>query len=407
LRTPTGPSVPFFYTKRVATAARFYGLSGFSSEPQDGEAPVEAIASAAFKDLTTAVTMHFDYPPNMFRGKDPIEAERRLWRGKYPQIDTALFFSTTAHRLDDSQRERGFKGYPDRLVPLTEGLRDVVDYDVVDERLVSDGALANYRVLVWPVGFTAEATTLSQLRAWVEGGGILVVGALADVATVEGDRGAFANLPPGKVFPLGRGAILDANGDLGELAFIVARRGYVQAGAIPSSALLPPLDRVADGVLVSEFDDGVMLFNTTSREVTKDLSIPPGEWRLSYAGLPRQVVLPPLAIRWVDGRIDTESPVVSDAALSKKKVKRKTDPTVTITWTSSDNTAVASHEILFAEDGVNFSTTVIAGLVGNERSFTWTVPDSLPKTGTGRIKIIARDAQGNAGEAVSGNLKIK
>lgn len=104
---------------------------------------------------------------------------------------------------------------------------------------------------------------------------------------------------------------------------------------------------------------------------------------------------------------DSESPVVSDAALSKKKVKRRTDPTVTITWTSSDNTAVTSHDILFADDGVNFSTTVIAGLAGNERSFTWTVPDSLPKTGTGRIKIIARDAQGNAGEAVTPKLKIK
>ncbi len=105
--------------------------------------------------------------------------------------------------------------------------------------------------------------------------------------------------------------------------------------------------------------------------------------------------------------VDAESPVVLDVALSKKKVKRKTDPTVTITWASNDNTAVASHEILFAEDGVIFSTTVISGLAGNERSFTWIVPGSLPKTGTGRIKIIARDAQGNAGETVSGKLKIK
>ncbi len=104
---------------------------------------------------------------------------------------------------------------------------------------------------------------------------------------------------------------------------------------------------------------------------------------------------------------DTESPAVSEAALSKKKVKRKTDPTLTITWTSSDNVAVASHDIEFAEDGVSFSSTVMAGLAGNEQSFTWTVPDSLPKTGTGRIKIIARDAVGNAGEAVSGKLKIK
>jgi hypothetical protein len=104
---------------------------------------------------------------------------------------------------------------------------------------------------------------------------------------------------------------------------------------------------------------------------------------------------------------DSQSPVVSNAELSKKKVKRKADPTVIITWNSSDNTAVASHEILFAADGMTFSTPVIAGLAGNKQSFTWTVPDSLPKTEAGRIKVIARDAQGNAGESVSGKLKIK
>jgi hypothetical protein len=35
------------------------------------------------------------------------------------------------------------------------------------------------------------------------------------------------------------------------------------------------------------------------------------------------------------------------------------------------------------------------------------VPDSLPKTASGRVKIIAPDAQGNAGERVFGKLKIR
>ena len=92
---------------------------------------------------------------------------------------------------------------------------------------------------------------------------------------------------------------------------------------------------------------------------------------------------------------------------AKKKVKRKADPTVTINWTSSDNIGVTSQEILFAADGVTFSTPVIVGLTGDRQSFTWTVPDSLPKTESGRIKIIARDARGNTGESVSGKLKLK
>lgn len=299
IRTPTGPLVPFLYTKRVATAASFYGLTGFSSEPVDGEAPAAAVAGAVFKDLTTGVTLHFDYPPNMARGRDSIEAERRLWRGEYPLVDTALFFSTAGHRLADGQRDQGFEGYPENLVPFSEGLREVLDYDVVDERLVDDGALARYRVIVWPVGFVTEVATLAKLRSWVEGGGVLVIGDLARLATVEGDRGAFADIPETGTTRVGAGAIVDGGGDLSRVASVVVNRAFVATGAVSTSDLLPPIDRADDGVLVSLFADGVMLFNSTDAPVTKSLAIPPGPWRVSYEGLPQSVDLAPFEIVWV------------------------------------------------------------------------------------------------------------
>ncbi|MEJ0001499.1 MAG: family 14 glycosylhydrolase [Verrucomicrobiota bacterium] len=49
LRTPTGPMVPFLYTKRVATAVRHYKPAGFSSEPVDGSAPLQADGSRLFQ----------------------------------------------------------------------------------------------------------------------------------------------------------------------------------------------------------------------------------------------------------------------------------------------------------------------------------------------------------------------
>jgi hypothetical protein len=303
LRTPTGAAVPFFYSKRVATAAHFYGLNGFSSEPQDGEAAVDALASAAFKDLTTGVTLHFDYPPNLTRARTTIASAREQWRYRYPEIDTALFFSTTAHRLDDRNREAGFPGYPDQLVPFTQSLRDIIDYDVIDERLLAEGALSNYRVLVWPMGFITEAATLTRLRAWVENGGVLVVGKLADVATVEGDPGAFAQIPTGSPVKLGNGTIFDANGQLDELAAIIATRRYVASGAIPASALLPPMDSGVDGVLLSQFSDGVVLFNSNNFAVSKNLSAP-GNWRVSYPRLAAQITLAPLEIKRLDAAID-------------------------------------------------------------------------------------------------------
>ncbi|MEW6735256.1 MAG: alpha-amylase family protein [Acidobacteriota bacterium] len=303
LRTPTGPVVPFFNTKRIATAAHFYHLAGFSSEPADGEASTGDIASAVFKDLTTGVTLHFDYVDNMLRGKSSIDQGRQLYQGKYPEIDSAIFFSTTAHRLDDSQREQAFKGYPDNLVPFTEELRDIIDYDVVDEQLISDGALAQYRVIIVPLGMLTEANTLSKLRNWVEDGGILILLNLADISTVEGDRGAFADLTNNldAATAIGKGFIYNAKSDLNKLAQIIATRPYAQIGNL-SSVLLPSLDVALDKVLISYFQDGVMLFNRSDTTVTKRLMMPSGLWKVNYTNLPSQIELPPLAIRWIDGK---------------------------------------------------------------------------------------------------------
>lgn len=104
---------------------------------------------------------------------------------------------------------------------------------------------------------------------------------------------------------------------------------------------------------------------------------------------------------------DTTPPVVSNVSLSKKKVKRKTAPTVTITWLSSDNTNVASHDIDFAPDGVNFTVSIASDLAGNTRSFNWPIGTDFPKTKNGLVRVRAHDQAGNAGSAISRNLVIK
>lgn len=105
---------------------------------------------------------------------------------------------------------------------------------------------------------------------------------------------------------------------------------------------------------------------------------------------------------------DTQKPVVSNVTLSKKKVDRKSDPTLTITWTSTDNDSLISHDLLLATDGTNFSTMIVSGLPGTTQNFTWNVPVGLPKTRTGLVKVVAKDVAGNTGEAVQkGKLVIK
>jgi hypothetical protein len=281
LRTPTGPMVPFLYTKRVATARRHFGPAGFSSEPAGGSAPCDQMALAYFKDLTTGVNWHFDYGANYDRCQESFAAYRKLWPGgKYPQIHTALFFPTTAHFLNDwnNWRIEGFSGgFPEGLQSYAEVLRDMIDYDVVDERLVSEGFLKSYRFLIWPTGNVAEADTLQKIKTWMENGGTLLVAGLENIKTVEESAGALehlAKLPATDgVRQVGKGKLITIGKEVKDLD-----------GTFPAEV------DARDGVLVSAFKEGTLVFNKTDKPVVKKISV---------KSSPTEFTLAPFQFRWI------------------------------------------------------------------------------------------------------------
>jgi len=68
---------------------------------------------------------------------------------------------------------------------------------------------------------------------------------------------------------------------------------------------------------------------------------------------------------------------------------------VAIDWLSDDDIGVASVDILLSVDGgVNFDT-VIASATADDGAFTWTAPDLF--SNQARVRVVARDAQGNTG----------
>ena len=321
VRTGTGMSVPFLHTKRVATAVRHYPPPKFSSEPAAGQSLKET-AKALFKDLTTGINWHFDYSNNLMQAKDSFEEYRRIWRGgEYPEVDTALFFPTNAHRLEDwnNWREKGFAGgFPEGLMAWAEILRDVLDYDVMDERLVNDNFLSTYKTLIWPIYNFAEAKTLRGICDWVERGGILAVTDLAKITTVEGDAGAFAALlrplssavaiSPGRMIKVGKGYVFDGQGNVDFLMTLVAHGGDLKALTPACPARLTecaPLGMANDDVLISQFKEGILVFNKTENEVTKELNYRPRSGKSAYKNIPPRITLPPLAFRWIDGKTGT------------------------------------------------------------------------------------------------------
>ncbi|MBI5866446.1 MAG: agmatine deiminase family protein [Planctomycetes bacterium] len=68
---------------------------------------------------------------------------------------------------------------------------------------------------------------------------------------------------------------------------------------------------------------------------------------------------------------------------------------VNITWITDDDEAVSNVDLLLSTDGGQTYPTTLAAAIADSGSFTWTVPNVT--TSRARLKIIARDAQGNTG----------
>ncbi|HET6386994.1 MAG TPA: family 14 glycosylhydrolase [Armatimonadota bacterium] len=165
--------------KRIATAAKFYHVPFWSEPPGNITGPGEV--GRFFESLSCGAKGFWDW------GSNPVanRVEFRRWRNyltvEQPVVDVALFFPSTDHHLHPGQ------GLPQRETAAGEALRDVMDFDIVDERLVNDGALSHYRVLIVPEGNFISEQTLRKMLDWERQGGLVVTYNFGPVTNVDGD----------------------------------------------------------------------------------------------------------------------------------------------------------------------------------------------------------------------------
>jgi hypothetical protein len=143
----------------------------------------------------------------------------------------------------------------------------VLDYDVVDERLVCEGFLNEYKYLIWPTGTITEESTLDRIAEWVENGGTLLVCEIEKIGTIEGKSNNFtkiANLvAENGVRKAGKGCSIQISKDIADLC----------------SKYPGKLDDL-DDVLLSEFKDGILVFNRGKDSVAKKISTSNGSVEL-------------------------------------------------------------------------------------------------------------------------------
>ncbi len=188
LQTPS--NVGYYAMKRVSTACHFYGAPYYTEPP--GDVPPDAEVARIFADIANGAQVYFEYPNNIDRALAKVNEYRQHLTGAGCVVDLAIFNASVKHKMACGD------GFPENASALGEQGHERFDFDVVDETLIDDGILRNYRMLAYVQGNTTEAGTLRKIAAWVKAGGALVTCDIGDVETIEGDKSVWRALMPEK-----------------------------------------------------------------------------------------------------------------------------------------------------------------------------------------------------------------
>ncbi len=164
-----------FGDKWMGTAYQFYGVKE-STEPA-GNLSDKAFVQRMFSDASCGAAQLFSY--EFERHATDVQKYIHLFTGKPGETEIAVYFPTTLYRLGVNLQPTIEAGYP---------LRDLCDYDVLDELLISDGALTpkRYKALVMFQADIIDQPILNKIDAFRRAGGKVIIVGNAHIKNVEG-----------------------------------------------------------------------------------------------------------------------------------------------------------------------------------------------------------------------------
>lgn len=275
----TPGNIPYFCMKSLASPCGFYGVPYFT-EPPGAMNPTQEV-DRIWSDASCGTQTYFDYPGNLLGAKEVLAKYGRYLDGSKAIVDMAAFFPTTDHRLRNQD-------WPHRTMAGANALREYLDYDLIDERMVREGALSKYAILLMFDGNVMEASTLKALEKWLKDGGILAIRDFGPIETVEGDR-TFYNrwIAPVMSRAAGRSSNLVHKSAVGKgwiLAFAGGRADHEVAAGLadlahdlselsPGKRDVPKIDDIADAVTATLFPHRILYLNPTDRQIEKTIRL--------------------------------------------------------------------------------------------------------------------------------------
>jgi len=204
----------FCMTRMLSSAARFYGVP-YGSEPA-GFLSARGVVARIYNTIVNNSPHLFFYHPNLLNNDQAIEKWLKfaplLDERDDPFIEVAVLYPTTKIRLDTSVlRYINASAFNQYVVAL----RSYLDFDFCSEQMILDGALSQYKVLVflsrYQEGDMIEASVLNVIDEWVKQGGIVIYPHnRRPLRTVEGDYSIYNKWLIGKT---GSGSVIFYYGD--------------------------------------------------------------------------------------------------------------------------------------------------------------------------------------------------
>jgi hypothetical protein len=164
-----------FGDKWAGTAYQFYGVKE-GTEPA-GDLSEDDFVRRVFSDASCGAAQFFGYQFEMHA--KTMQKYVRLFTGKPGETQVAVYCPTTLYRLGGQLRN---------TITAGPGLRDLCDFDVLDELLITDGALKvpRYKALLMFEGDIIDRTILKKIDAFQRAGGKVITIGKIDVQDVEG-----------------------------------------------------------------------------------------------------------------------------------------------------------------------------------------------------------------------------
>jgi len=268
----------FIFTRLISSAVRFYKTYFLTEEA--GVNQPRAIPMRIF-DMVTSGADGFYCKSIIGTGTDPCTKQtfsigeptegavnlvknlKFLSFSSEPIIKTAVFIPNSSVALN-----------PDILSSIYHQgakLRALIDLDLVDENMISDGALKKYLFLVLLDGNWLQKRTFVEIKNWVSNGGVIIAPRHIWLSLIRGGEKVYPQL----LFPQGKGLkrldqgyiVLFPGKGKSYLDFIV-KAVYNRKEEYPWSSILK-IDGEWDGVYATQFRNKIMYYNSNNSKIRK------------------------------------------------------------------------------------------------------------------------------------------